>query len=75
MPKTYFHNHKIIYENKDKKKLLQSPNIDTKHIVNINILLNRLKIDQQNEKKRQIIFYSFSIFGISLLGMLISIFK
>ena len=37
---------------------------------NINILLNRVNISRRNEFKKRIIFLSFLIFGISLVGVI-----
>ena len=74
-----FDNNKSKSESKGKKKVqkktipLQS--IDQKKIVDINKLLNRVKIDQKNERKRKIIFYSLTVLGLSLLGTLITILK
>ena len=75
MLKTYFHNSKHISENKSQKKTIPTQYIDQKRIVDINKLLNRVKIDQKNETKRKIIFYSFVILGLSLLGTLITFLK
>ena len=74
MEKTYFHNRKHISEKKVQKKTpLQY--IDQKRIVDINKLLNRVKIDQKNETKQKITFYSFTILGLSLLGASITLLK
>ena len=74
MQKSLFHNGKSISEKKDKNKSVHlSSNINTKHVVDMNILLNRVKIDEKNETKRKIIFYSFVILGFSLLGTLITL--
>jgi hypothetical protein len=62
-------------ESKDRKKNIPVKYIDQKRIVDINKLLNRVKIDQKNETKRKIIFYSFVILGLSLLGTLITFLK
>jgi len=75
MQKTYFHDKKHISEKKVQKKTIPLQNIDQKRIVDINKLLNRVKIDQKNETNRKIIFYSFIILGFFLLGVLISILK
>ena len=64
-----------ITSNKDLKKNIPVQYIDQKRIVDINKLLNRVKIDQKNETKRKIIFYSFIILGLSLLGTLITLLK
>ena len=62
-------------ESKGRKKNIPVQYIDQKRIVDINKLLNRVKIDQKNETKRKIIFYSFVILGLSLLGALITFLK
>jgi hypothetical protein len=75
MRKVYFHNEKSIDQNINTKKLSKVQNISEKQVVDINKLLNRVKIDQKNETKKKIIFYSFAILGISLLGTLIVFLK
>ena len=75
MQKTYFHDRKHIGEKKVNKKTIPLQYIDQKRIVDINKLLNRVKIDQKNETKRKIIFYSSTILGLSLLGTLITLLK
>ena len=72
MQKNYFHNNKIRNENKDKKKLLQFSNIETKSIVDINILLNRVKIEKKNRTKRKIVFFSLVTLTIILFGIFIA---
>ena len=72
MRKVYFHNKKPIDQNINTKRLSEAQHIGERHVVDINILLNRVKIDQKNETKRKIIFYSFVILGLSLLGTLIT---
>ena len=66
MKKTYFHNHKSFKKNKDKINITQSFKMDTKSVVDINILLNRVKIAEKNETKRKIIFFSLVTFVLSL---------
>ena len=75
MQKTFFHDRKHISEKKVNKKTIPLQYIDQKRIVDINKLLNRVKIDQKNETKRKIIFYSSTILGLSLLGTLITFLK
>jgi len=75
MQKTYFHDSKHISEKKVQKKTIPLQYIDQKRIVDINKLLNSVKIDQKNETKRKIIFYSFTVLGLSLLGTLITFLK
>ena len=71
----YFHNNKSIDQNLNTKKLSKVHSVSEKQVVNINKLLNRIKIDHKNETKRKIIFYSLSILGLSLLGTLIAFLK
>ena len=75
MPKVYFHNEKSIDQNINTKRLSETQHVSEKQVVDINKLLNRVKIDQKNETKRKIIFYSFIIMGLSLLGTLITFLK
>ena len=75
MPKVYFHNDKSIDQNINTKRLSEAQHIGGRQVVDINKLLNRVKIDQKNEIKRKIIFYSFVILGLSLLGTLIAFLK
>ena len=70
-----FDKNKSKSESKGQKKNIPVQYIDQKRIVDINKLLNRVKIDQKNEIKRKIIFYSFVILGLSLLGALITFLK
>ena len=75
MPKIYFHNGKSIDQNINTKRLSEAQYVSEKQVVDINKLLNRVKIDQKNETKRKIIFYSLVILGLSLLGTLIAFLK
>ena len=75
MRKVYFHNSKSINQNINTKRLSEAQYVSKKQVVDINKLLNRVKIDQKNETKRKIIFYRFTILGLSLLGTLITVLK
>jgi len=75
MRKVYFYNEKSIDQNINTKRLSEAQHIGERQIVDINKLLNRVKIDQKNETKRKIIFYSLVILGLSLLGTLITFLK
>ena len=75
MQKAYFHDRKHNSEKKVQKKTIPLQYIDQKRVVDINKLLNRVKIDQKNETKRKIIFYSLSILALSLFSTLIMIVK
>ena len=56
MRKVYFHNGKSTDQNINTKRLSEAQNIGEKQVVDINKLLNRVKIDQKNETKRKFIF-------------------
>ena len=75
MPKVYFHNGKSIDQNINTKRLSEVQQVSEKQVVDINKLLNRVKIDQKNETKRKIIFYSSTVLGLSFLGTLITLLK
>ena len=64
-----------ISKSKSQKKTIPVQYIDQKRIVDINKLLNRVKMDKKIETKRKIIFYSFIVLGLSLLGTLITFLK
>ena len=73
--KRIFDNNKSKSESKSQKKNIPVQYIDQKRIVDINKLLNRVKIDQKNERKRKIIFYSLTILALGLFSTLIMIIK
>ena len=75
MRKVYFHNNKSIDQNINTKRLSEAQHVSVKQVVDINKLLNRVKIDQRNETKRKIIFYSSTVLGLSLLGTFITLLK
>ena len=75
MNKRYFHNGKTIENNINIKRLSEVQHISEKKIVDINKLLNRVRMDEKNETKRKIIFYSSTVLGLSLLGTLITFLK
>jgi len=67
MQKTYFHDNKHISEKNDQKKAITVEQIKQKRRVDINKLLNRVRIEKKNENKKRIIFYSLIILSISTL--------
>ena len=71
----YFHNNKSIDQNINTNKLSKVQHIGEKQIVDINKLLNRVKINQKNDTKQKIIFYSLTIVGLSIFGTLITLLK
>jgi len=71
MPKVYFHNEKSIDQNINTKRLSEAQHVSKKQVVDINKLLNRVKINQRKEAIKKITFYSLTIFSLSLALILI----
>jgi len=71
MQKNYFHNNTVANKNEVKKKKLQTHNIEQKRVVDINILLNKVKINNKNEVKKKIIFFSILSLMLSLFILLV----
>jgi len=61
MLKSYFHNSKLKDENVYEKRPLQFQKIYSKNVVDVNKLLNRVKLKERNETKKKIIFFSLLI--------------
>ena len=75
MQKAYFHDHKHKGEKKVQKKTIPLQHIDQNRIVDINKLLNRVRMDEKNETKRKIIFYSLTTLVLGLFSTFIIIIK
>ena len=71
MLKNYFHNNKSTIENKSQKKSILIQHVNQKINVDINILLNRIRIDKKNEAKKKIIFYSLTTLALGLFSTLV----
>ena len=67
MQKNYFHDTKHISEKNDQKKAVTVEQIKQKRRVDINKLLNRVRIEKKIENKKRIIFYCLIILSISTL--------
>ena len=70
-----FDNNKSISKNKVQKKTIPVQYIDQKRIVDINKLLNRVRMDKKNENKKKIIFYSLTILILGFFSTLIIVIK
>ena len=75
MRNVFFPNKKSIDQNINTKRLSEVQQVSEKQVVDINKLLNRVKIDQKNETKRKIIFYSLIILALGLFSTFIMIIK
>ena len=72
MSKFFFNNVKVSNE---KKGIIKKPyafKAVTNRVVDINILLNKVKVEEKNQTKKKVIFYSLTIFMICLFGTLIT---
>ena len=75
MPKVFYHNKKLVDQKTITKKLSKVQNISEKQVVDINKLLNRVKIDKRNENKKKFFFYSLTILALGLFSTFIMIIK
>ena len=75
MQKVYFNNGKSIDQNINTKRLSEVQHVSEKQVVDINKLLNRVKLDQKNETKRKFIFYSLTTLVLGLFSAFIIIIK
>jgi len=72
MPKVYFNNEKSIDQNINTKRLSEAQHISERQVVDINKLLNRVKINQKKEYIKRIIFYSLTTIVLLLISVLIA---
>ena len=75
MDNNIFHNSKSIEKNLAEKRISYIEKIDKDEIVDINKLLNRVKISEQDEKKQRIIFFSYGILLLTCMGIFVSIIR
>jgi hypothetical protein len=75
MQKAYFHDRKHNSEKKVQKKIIPLQYIDQKRIVDINKLLNRVRMDEKKETKKKIILYSLTTLILGFFLTLIMIIK
>ena len=71
MQRKYFHNDKKLIENSNEIKSHQTYKTEVKKIVDINILLNKVKFEEKVIKKKKIVFFSFTTLGLLLFGIFI----
>jgi len=76
MYQNFYHNIKLEHENVEIKKSPQLAHYtNQKKNVDVNKLLNKIKMNQLNEVKKKIIFLIFGILLVSLMGIFISVFR
>ena len=75
MQKNYFYKKRSFNKNSNNKTSFPTEELNTKSVVDINILLNRVKLAEKNELKRKIIFFSLTTLVVSLFAAFITIIK
>ena len=75
MQKTYFHNRKSIDYNINTKKLSETQRVSEKQVVDINKILNRVKLEKKSEKKKLFFFCSSVLLIILSATTLISVIR
>ena len=77
MYKRTLYNNKLFDEEQGKERShsIFYTNTNRTKSVDINILLNRVKLEEKNRIKNQIIFYCSTLFLLFLLGVLVAVFK
>jgi hypothetical protein len=73
--KDIFYNNKLVAKKLGVEELSTLGNVDKKINVDINKLLNRVKIHQQIEKKQKFIFFSLGVLLLCSMGTFISILR
>ena len=75
MSNNVFYDNKNLSEDFEKKNLSQVIKKNHREVVDINKLLNRVKINKYNEKKKQILLFSAVTLLLIAIGTFISIVK
>ena len=75
MQKNHFHNFSTINKNVDKIQTHYTPELYPKIVVDINKLLNRVKMEERNVTKKKIIFFSMITLSLIFVGIFIAIIK
>ena len=72
MSKYYYHNFQSIDESIEKKNFQITKTAVQKRTVDINMLLNRVKLEKKTATKQKIIYYSLTISLLFLMGVFIT---
>ena len=75
MQKYSFYNQISKNEDFKIKKNLQAGSFSKNTNVNINKLLNRVKIEKKNESKKKVIFFALGVFLITSMSMFVTILR
>ena len=75
MHKSYLHNYKVSKSEVIEKNYSYISLNKKKINVNINTLLNRVKMGEKNKKKEKLIFFSLGMLIVGLMGVFITLVK
>ena len=73
MKKTYFHNYKSTNTNLQYIESTPLQDKAQKKIVDINKILNRVKIDKKKENNKKIIFFCSGVLVLVIFGLLLKL--
>ena len=73
MQKNLFHNKKILDENDTKKEKPITYYTNPQIPVDINILLNKVKIENKNKRKKSIVLLGFVVLIVGVMGIFVSL--
>ena len=74
MQKTYFHDNKHNSEKNDQKKTISVEQFNQNRKVNINKLLNQVRLEKKSETKKNILIYCLVVLVIGSFMILLTIF-
>tara|TARA_B100000497_G_C7411148_1_gene259234 strand:- start:110 stop:337 length:228 start_codon:yes stop_codon:yes gene_type:complete len=72
MPKNYLHNYNISKTTVSNDELLKNNYKKNPISVDINKLLNRVKLEEKNKRKQKLIYLAIVSAGVALMGIFIS---
>ena len=75
MSKSYLHNHQAAISEAEDVKIVNNNYKKNPINVDINKLLNRVKIEEKNRKKEKLIFFGIVSAAIGMMGIFIAIVK
>ena len=75
MSKSYLHNHQAKISEAEDFKNVNNNYKKNPISVDINKLLNRVKIEEKNRKKEKLIFFGMVLTAIGIMGIFIAIVK
>ena len=75
MSKSYLHNHQATISEEEDVKIVNNNYKKNPINVDINKLLNRVKIEEKNRKKEKLIFFGIVLAAIGIMGIFIAIVK